>query len=200
MTTTKSAATKGGKLGTMICFHPRYRLGRAHDFEEPADFLAHLVEIAAEPQVIVDYVLAGKAKWVQLQPNLDDEGWEIICDIDKNGHWDTVDTLAAIRGHWPEVAGALLYWLDNADLFTLAHDHFVMLPVILPDASTPYLQAGSAVPVWGEGQIGWMVATKETVLKRLGVDTLDDTVRELAEAILKAEVESRRNPQCRYAK
>ena len=51
----------------MVCFHPRYRLGIQHDFEEPKDFMAALGEKTIEPKAIVDYVLAGKAEALQLQ-------------------------------------------------------------------------------------------------------------------------------------
>ena len=197
MNTTKTAACR---LGRMLCFHPRYRLGGAHGYEDPEEFLMDLVESAVEPRVIVDYVLAGNAKWVQLQPNLDDEGWEVICDIDQNGTWEAVDSLAAIRGHWPEVAEAVLNWLDKQDLLTLARDHFVILPVILPDADTPTLQTRLSAPPWSEGQIGWIYAEREAVLKRFGGAALDEGARAKAEAVLQAEVESRSNPQRRRAK
>lgn len=194
MNTTKKAARK---LGQMVCFHPRYRLGSAHGYEEPEDFLIDLVDDVVEPRLIVDYVLAGRAKWVQLQPCLDSEAWDIICDADHNGTWDAVDTLDAIRGHWPEVADALLFYLDKQDLLALARDQYVILPVILPDADTPNLQSGLSDAVWSNEQAGWIYATKEDVLKRFGCATLDDGARERAEAVLRAEVENRANPQRR---
>ena len=194
MNTTKKAASN---LGRRVCVHPRCRLSSAHGYGEPGGFLIDLRNDGVEPRLIVDYVLAGRARWVQLQPSLDSEAWDIICDADHNGTWEAVDTLDAIGDHWPEVADTLLYCLDKRDMLALARDYYVVLPVILPDASVPNLQSGLSDAVWSNGQAGWIYATKEVVLKRFGCAALDDGARERAEAVLRTEVESRANPQRR---
>ena len=65
-------------FGTMTCFHSRYNLGDSHEYGEPNDFLLDLVGSSVSDNDILDHVLADKAKSVRLQPNIEDDTWEVL--------------------------------------------------------------------------------------------------------------------------
>lgn len=196
MTATAVKAKKSSNFGHIVSFYPR-GLGVRHNYEEPIDFLANLVELTTLPTAIVDYVLAGKAKWLQFQPDIDSDGWDLIADHNHNDRWDVISSFAAIRGNIPEIAEMLVCCLELPDLYALAQTENVILPVYQPDASGPFLQTDLAGPPWKTGQAGWVFADRDTVLKHLGASTLDTETREQAKHLLKARVESRVNPKHR---
>lgn len=184
-------------FGKMVCFHPRYRLGIQHSYEEPRDFLVYLVARTMKPEAIVDYALSGRCEGLELQYSLIYEVWDIIvCDGD--GDWDVADSFGEIQGNIPEVAEAVLCCMPLEALHALARRENALLPVILPDsADSPHLTTDLNPDLWSAGQIGWIYATRGAVNgKYHGTKELQDRLMK-AEDVLKAEVEAVPNPRCK---
>lgn len=187
-------------FGKIVCFHPRFQVGAQHEFAEPRDFLAALVDKAMEAKAIVDYVLSGRCKGLELQYCLMVEGWDLIAYDDHTGNWDVVDTFANVQDYLADIAATALAVMSLEELYDLAREENALLPVFMPGAASPFLQTSLNAPHWSAGQIGWAYADRCAVNRKYhGTKEKADRLIK-AEAVLQAQVEACANPRHKRGK
>lgn len=180
-------------FGTMVCFHSRYNLGDTHEYGEPNDFLLDLVDSTVSDDDILAHVLADKAKSMRLQPNIEDDTWEVLIIYGGEDSWVAADSFDAVQGNEAEVAYSLIESMSDKDLLALAKEHCVILPLYLYDHSGLSMSTGSFIgrahhAEWDSGQVGWIYAAKDTILAEYGGEALSPDLIEKAEALLNGEV------------
>ena len=151
-------------FGKMICFHSRYNLGDEHNYADKDDFLRdlYLDTVGNNEQ--------GERRYERL--------------LDR---FDTPE-------HGGYGSGQYQRAVDNALLEAISEKH-VILPLHLYDHSMLSISAHSFVgrahhAEWDSGQVGWVYADKDDILKEFGGKNLTPDKREKAETLLHGEVET----------
>ena len=170
-------------FGKMVCFHSRYKLGDAHDYKQPEDFLRELAEKTVSSKAICDYVTAGNGGTVRLTQ----EGGELVVTAQYFKEWEVVGTFTApLAGQEDAVADMLLDYMDTGGLLSLAKTESVMLPLFLYDHSGLAMSTADYNDRWDSGQVGWIYVTKAEAAAELGLPPGE--VTEKAKELLTGEV------------
>lgn len=177
-------------FGTMVCFHRRYTLGDKHSHDSPHDFLRWLVASEVSPKDVIAYVKADKADGVKLEYNPSSRQWEVnaYADFFKKCFTEA-EFSAPIKGQESDISEALIENLDLDDLTSLADEACCLLPLHLYDHSGITMNTTGFSCPWDSGQVGWIYATKDAVVKEYGGDGLTPENREKAETLMQGEVE-----------
>ena len=158
-------------ITVMACFHSRYNLGDSGIAKEPIQFWHDLVSNHVSNDELVAAILAGKLQGIRI--------------VEKpNGLVDVYETTAiSILGRASESSEALEYEeinrgavkdyvLDDLNFGqsqTLMKPHAEWLPLWLYDHSGLTISCGERVypynDRWDSGQVGWIVALKDTMMK-----------------------------------
>ncbi len=185
--------TDWDNFGHMVCWHNRYNLGDEHSFEDSNDLLKQLVRDSVSPDTVIELVKPGKADKVKLEYDRSAVSWE-ISSYDR--HFQKWFSEAAFDGkldaNRQDIFESLVDTLPNANLYTLAAEKNIILPLNLYDHSMLRMSTSSFLgraqhAEWDSGQVGWIYATPEDIEKEYG--SLTPESYEKAEALLKSEVE-----------
>ena len=180
-------------FGQMICFHSRYNLGDEHSYQYPRDFLCDLVETTIPDKAVIDYALAGKAKYLRLEPNTQNDTLEISADWNHTDNWEISATFKGATGYETDMADMLREEMESNALLTLAESANVVLPLFLYDHSGLSIRTSSFVgdtphAEWDSSQVGWICAREKTILAEYGGDTLTEEHFAKANALLQGEI------------
>ncbi|WP_342758904.1 hypothetical protein [Kineothrix sedimenti] len=180
-------------FGHMICWHSRYNLGDQHNFEDTNDFLKELVRDSVSPDTLIAYVKSGKTDKVKLEYDRSAASWKIKSfDTYFKKWYHEASIEGRLEVNRQEIFESLVDALPNADLYTLAAERNIILPLNLYDHSMLSMSVSSFIgraqhAEWDSGQVGWIYATPEDMEKEYG--SLTPESREKANALLKSEVE-----------
>lgn len=181
-------------LGKMVCWHNRYNLGDKHDYEDTNELFMRLVLDSISADTVIDYVKSGKAESVRLIENISTHEWEIQSLSYRYKDWcsDVVFT-GSFESIQQEMFESLVESLSNKDLYVLASERNVVLPLNLYDHSGISMSVSSFTgrahhAEWDSGQVGWIVATPETIQKEYGDLSPESYAK--AKTLLEGEVET----------
>jgi hypothetical protein len=162
-------------LGTMVCWHNRYKLGDEHDYEDMSDLLKSLIRDGSMSDgELISYVQSGKADGVRLVRDEDDDTWELQEYDSYSKKWYTAgnygDSLDVESSY---VAEDILENLRTDDLLAFAERDYVIKPVCLYDHSVQSVSTdsfrGRAHHVdWDSGQVGVVFVSHEDIAKEYG--------------------------------
>ncbi|MDD3228080.1 MAG: hypothetical protein PHE09_02585 [Oscillospiraceae bacterium] len=181
-------------FGHMVCWHRRYNLGDEHRFEDTNDLMKHLVRDSVSPDTVIELVKSGKADKVKLEYDSSAESWELRSFDPYFKKWyDEASFSGTLTANRQEVFESLVDTLPNADLYTLAAEKNIILPLNLYDHSMLHMSTGSFLgraqhAEWDSGQVGWIYAAPDDIEKEYG--DLTPESYEKANTLLKSEVES----------
>lgn len=179
-------------LGNMVCWHRHYRLGDAHSYEDPGDFLQELVEKNVSDAELIRQAKAGKIPGVRLGYVRRERIWTVES-------YDTISRkwirLYGFDGPFSrcssEVAEAVRSEMDNHALLKLAGQKCCILPVYLFDHSGLHISTQDLTKWpdgrWDAGQVGWVYADRKAILAAYGKCGPEEIKR--AEKALTSEVE-----------
>jgi hypothetical protein len=155
-------------LGTMICWHRRYTLGDKHSHSdhpyEPQDFMREMAREADIDRVngLLEYWESGTG-WKMLLQNAD---------------------------HIYEHAASMCEERVNKVLAKILYENYVILPLYLYDHSGITMSTHPFSCRWDSGQVGYIFASRETILKKYGKKRLTKALRKRVEKFLNSEVET----------
>ena len=181
-------------FGHMVCWHSRYNLGDNHDFEDTNELFKELVQDSITADVVIDYVKSGKASGVKLEYDRSAGGWEISSYDDHFKKWYSEAVHAgSLESNRQDVFESLVDTLPNADLYELAAQKNVILPLNLYDHSGISMSVSSVLgraghAEWDSGQVGWIYATSEDIQKEYGDLSAESMGK--AKNLLKGEVKT----------
>lgn len=185
--------TDWDNFGHMICWHSRYNLGDEHHFEDSNDLLKQLVRDTVSPDTVIELVKSGKADRVKLEYDRSAGSWGIQSyDTHFKKCYDEASFPGKLDANRQEIFESLVDTLPNSDLYALAAEKNIILPLNLYDHSMLSMSISSFLgraqhAEWDSGQVGWIYATPEDIEKEYGSLTPENY--EKAEALLKSEVE-----------
>lgn len=183
-----------GNLGKMVCWHSRYNLGDQHDYEDTNALFRRLVLNSVKADTVIDYVKSGRAETVKLEYDRSDGGWQISSYDDYFKKWyNEAFFEGKLEDNRQDIFESLVDTLPNADLYTLAAERNIILPLHLYDHSGISMSVSSFVgrahhAEWDSGQVGWMVATPEVIQREYGDLSSESYAK--AEALMKSEVQT----------
>lgn len=149
-------------LGHMVCWHNRYNLGDENRRDAPEDWLRELAEN-------LDPSLADRlAYWEE------GNGWTQLYN-------KASEPMAAVAAADRKVQELIMAVIDK---------HTVMLPLYLYDHSGLSMNTGGFSCPWDSGQVGYIYATREAILKEFSVKKLTEEPRAKVERILRGEVKT----------
>lgn len=161
-------------FGKMVCWHNRYNLGDKHDYEDTNELFMRSVLDSISADTVIDYVKSGKADSVRLEQNTSTGQWEIQSLSSRYKDWcsDVIFT-GSFDSIKQEIFESLVESLSNKDLYVLASERNVILPLNLYDHSGISMSVSSFMgrahhAEWDSGQVGWIVATPEDIQKEYG--------------------------------
>ena len=181
--------------GRMVCWHRRYRLGDAHDYAEPIEFLHDMVIMLYKdkPRAVFEYVKHGGAKGVRLEYDRSRRKWLLkeLCVYGGDERWHNTATYdPGLKSR--RISGNAFYdvvhTLGISDLQALLDrvKGFVLLPLYLYDHSGITRSTSPFSCPWDSGQVGWIYCTPDAISKNFG--NLSKENIEKAISILEAEV------------
>lgn len=185
--------TDWDNFGHMVCWHRHYNLGDEHHFEDSNDLLKQLVRDSVSPDTVIEFVKSGKADRVKLEYDRSAGSWEIRSyDTHFKKWYDEASFPGTLTANRQEIFESLVDTLLNPDLYTLAAEKNIILPLNLYDHSMLHMSTSSFLgraqhAEWDSGQVGWIYAAPEDIEKEYG--SLTPESYEKAEALLKSEVE-----------
>lgn len=185
--------TDWDNFGHMVCWHSRYNLGDEHHFEDTNDLLKQLVRDSVSPDSVIELVKSGKADRVKLEYDRSAGSWEISSYDRHFQKWFSEATLEGnLDANRQDIFESLVDTLLNSDLYTLAAEKNIILPLNLYDHFMLSMSTGSFLgraqhAEWDSGQVGWIYATPEDIEKEYS--SLTSESYEKAAALLKSEVE-----------
>ena len=147
-------------LGHMVCWHDRYDLGDERRRDDVNDWLRGLA--------------------CSLDPSLEE----------RLLYWESGDGWTQLMNKASELMAAIAA-SDNKikDLVMAVIDkHVVMLPLYLYDHGGITMNVGGYSCPWDSGQVGYIYATRDTILKEYSAKRLTKELRAKAEDILRDEV------------
>jgi hypothetical protein len=181
-------------FGHMVCWHSHYNLGDEHNFQDTNELLMYLVLSSVSPDTVVAYVQSGKADGVRLEYDRSAGGWE-VSSYDKHFQkWFSEGVFEGkLEANRQDIFECLVEALHNSDLYALAAEKNILLPLNLYDHSMLSMSVSSFLgraqhAEWDSGQVGWIYATPEEVQKEFGALTPENY--EKAKSLLESEVES----------
>jgi hypothetical protein len=181
-------------FGHMVCWHSRYNLGDQHDYEDTSELFQRLVLDSVAADTVIDYVKSGKAEGIRLMQNADTSQWEIQSMSSYYKDWRSDYIFDnSFESSKQEIFEGLVESLSNKDLYTLASEKNIILPLNLYDhggisiSVTSFLGRAQHAE-WDSGQVGWIFATPQEIQKEYGA--LAKESYEKAEDLLRSEVES----------
>lgn len=167
-------------VGTMVCWHRRYRLGDEHTHSEPLDFLQQLVRECVPEKRLVSYIRDGKCSSLRFAPdpeNADVLWLEVYCKYttvlgDTDPDWERCCSYPSklIETHFTTEI------IDNLSLsacLDLLEGYAAILPLFLYDHSGITMNTSGFHCPWDSGRVGWIYMSKETALRELCAYTLD---------------------------
>lgn len=179
-------------FGHMNCWHNRYNLGDKHDFEDTNELFMCLIRDSIDADTVIDYVKSGKTASVKLEYVSADKGWEIKSyDNHFKDWWSNGFYEGEIEKNREDIFKSLVDVLSNKDLYSIANEKNIILPLNLYDHSGISMSVSSFIghaqhAEWDSGQVGWIYATQEDIKKEYG-DTSPESM-EKAKALLISEV------------
>ena len=185
--------TDWDNFGHMVCWHRSYNLGDEHHFEDSNDLLKQLVRDTVSPDTVIELVKSGKADRVKLEYDRSAGSWEISSYDRHFQKWFSEATFdGKLDANKQDIFESLVDTLPNSDLYTLAAEKNIILPLNLYDHSMLRMSTGSFLgraqhAEWDSGQVGWIYATPQDIEKEYG--SLTPESYEKAETLLKSEVE-----------
>lgn len=192
-------------FGRMVCWHRRYNLGDAHDYDSPIDFLRDLYRhsILDNAQRLVQYLKEKKARSAYLQYNRHTHEWDLYGYYslrtvlgNSEPEWEIAEAAPASQlnaGGWFFDAMLNVLTIDDLKELLSECDDLVILPLYLYDHSIQSISTASFVgrahhAEWDSGQVGYIYADRDAILKAYGVVN-PDTVQKAAE-MLKSETKN----------
>jgi len=187
-------------FGTMVCFHSRYNLGDDHTHDEPREFLQDVLfgRYAACPtskygKPIFDYIKQGNAQGLRMEYNRSVREWELleINSWSSNDQWHTISSYPAnLKGKdvpdWFLEDCLSLLRINELKELVGKIEGMVMLPLYLYDHSGITMNTHPFSCQWDSGQVGWIYADSEAIIKNYGAVT-PETIKQ-SENLLAAEV------------
>ena len=185
----RSPREENDNFGTIVAFHKRYNLGDERKYSEPEDFLRDLCYDTTPSGEIVALALENKLDYLWFAPDEEDKAiYHLMVYDDNYKKWYREDTFDSPPSEIEdEVANSIIEWTRIPDLVELAGKHNVILPVYLYDHSGLTINTTGFSCPWDSGQLGWIYATHESVIKEYGAVTPETL--EKAENLLRSEVE-----------
>ena len=193
-------------FGTMMCWHSRYSLGDEHSYTAPDDFLrAQLFSsLCATPNVVYDFIKAGKAKNACIKHNKRTQETELYersnrpMSDDKDAPRALIEPAVVTYPTKLEKDGSVPDWfLDNClDLLSVGEmmaiteltDEFFILPLYLYDHSGITMNTTGFACQWDSGQVGWIYVEKDAILKNWVAEELTPELIQQAKDLMVAEV------------
>ena len=181
--------------GRMVCWHRRYRLGDAHDYAEPIEFLHDMVIMLYKdkPRAVFEYVKHGGTKGVRLEYDRNNCEWQLMEFDSFGGQKQWYQTARYDRGMQNKRISEdafydIIHALSISDLKALLGHvkGFTMLPLYLYDHSGITMSTSPFSCPWDSGQVGWIYCTPDAISKNFG--SLSKENIEKAISILEAEV------------
>lgn len=192
---------EGGCFGRIVCWHRRYRLGEAHDYDAPIDFLRELYRGAVDDggKRLVSFLKSGKARDARLEYNRSTREWALYerCwwHSDSESPWECFCSAPEAQLNDPgafldDMLAALA--IDDLKALLAEREDVVILPLFLYDHSVQSLSTAPFIgraphAEWDSGQAGYIYADRKALLDNYGPMT--PQTRKQAEALLRAEVE-----------
>ena len=152
--------TDWDNFGHMVCWHRRYNLGDEHRFEDTNDLLKELVQNSVSPDTVINFVKSGKADRVKLEYDRSAGRWEIRSyDTHFQKWYHETSFEGRLDANRQEIFESLVDTLPNSDLYTLAAEKNIILPLNLYDHSMLRMSTGSFLgraqhAEWDSGQVG----------------------------------------------
>lgn len=191
----ESPRTAWDNLGKMVCFHRRHSLGDPHDYKNPGSFLTQLYydHIRDNGRGLVEFLKKGKAESAYLEYNRSTHEWDLYESFTISSSdpvWRI--TQSAPKSQLRADGWFMDYMLDALtmqDLLELIGDleNLVILPLYLYDHSGITMNTSGFHCPWDSGQVGWIYADEQTILKEYGSLTAEK--REICRECLHGEVE-----------
>lgn len=181
-------------FGHMVCWHSRYNLGDQHDYEDTNELFQRLVLDSISADTVIDFVKSSKAEGIRLVQNADTSQWEIqsMSSYYKDWRSDYIfyDSFESSK---QEIFKSLVNSLSNKDLYTLASEKSIILPLNLYDHGGISMSVTSFLghaqhAEWDSGQVGWIFATPQEIQKEYGNLAVESY--EKAKSLLRSEVET----------
>lgn len=154
----------------MICFHCEYQLGDKHEFDSPDAFLQALVMRLIAKSVIIQDVRKGLAAGLRLFFDVEADVWKLEVDGTDIGKYIALEQhgLDALHKKKNEFSEAIVETLGIEDLMEFARQQCCILPLYLLDHSGLFIQTTSFGDPWDSGQIGWIYADTDMIVKEFG--------------------------------
>lgn len=160
-------------LGKMICWHRRYRLGDKHTYADPEELLSELVRNNVPKKRIVKFIKSGGDPEQRFAYNRSSRLWELHskafwCDPDP---WCIEEDFKSMKAIPENVIDAILENMRVPQLMTLLNDaaDLVLMPLYLYDHGGITISTSAFSCLWDSGQIGWIFADREMIVKEHGV-------------------------------
>ena len=193
-----SPRTEWDNLGKMVCFHSRYNLGDVHNYAKPYAFLTQLYydHIRDNGKRLVEFLKQGKAEGARLEYNRHTHEWDLHeCTYLRTvlgrsePAWEV--TQSAPKSQLRADSWFMEYMLDALtmqDLLELIGElqNLVILPLYLYDHSGITMNTSGFHCPWDSGQVGWIYADEETIIKEYG--SLSEKNRDTCRECLEGEV------------
>ena len=192
-------------FGKMVCWHSRYHLGDDHNFDTPEDFLRDLYRrsITDDAKRMIRFLQEKKARGAYLEYNRSTHEWELYgycCWRTVLGNsepeWELLESapISQLNGQsW--FFDAMLDALTINDLKELLSecDNLVIFPLYLYDHTIQSISIRSFIgraqhAEWDSGQVGYIYADREAIMKAYGAVNADSVQK--AAAALEAETET----------
>lgn len=179
-------------LGSMVCWHRRYRLGDAHSYEDPGDFLQEFVKENVSDAELIRQTRAGEISGIRLGYVRRERLWAVEGYYVVPNEWIRLHgfggPLSECRS---ELAEAIRSEMSNHALLKLAAQKCCILPVYLFDHSGLHISTQDLTKWpggrWDAGQVGWVYADQKAVVAEFG--KCGPAERKLTCDALSAEVE-----------
>ena len=154
--------TDWDNFGTMVCWHRNYNLGDEQRHDDVNDWLRELA-------CLLDPSLEERLLYWE-----DGDGWTRLCN--KAEFWGD-----ASRAADEKTRAAIMAVIDK---------HTVMLPLYVYEHGGITMNTGGYSCPWDSGQVGYIYATRDAILKEFSAKKLTAKLRRQVEDILRSEVET----------
>lgn len=176
-------------LAVMACWHRRYNLGDKIDETDPEVFWRHLVRDHCTTEEVVEAIKAGKLGGFRLEPS---EGAPGMYDIYETYYIRTVigrsepsESLEYEQIPEDQIPDYVLDDLNIEHCQTLLEPYFEWLPLWLYDHSGITMSCGARsgqyADRWDSGQVGWIIAEKEKIMRETVGYVLDEKGQRIKE-------------------
>lgn len=176
-------------ITTMACWHRRYNLGDKIDDKELEDFWRRLVRENVPESEIFAMAEAGQLKGIRITKNEEDPK---LVDVYETYYWQTVlgksEPKECLEYEGVDKDTAIYYLLDDLTIqhcMALMEPYAEWLPLWLYDHSGITMSCGARTypynDRWDSGQVGWIVALKETIMAETSEFVLDENGNRIRE-------------------